>query len=183
MAWQNADGLYVEFGSDKKRRGKYVNKATDLVTFGARKQVELDIDLAQLGANGTNYAADLNNDGTRDGFTGGDVYIPQNSSVIDVIYVASEAAAGGTSFKVGTAQANGTVIDDDSLLTPTDGALANINAAGKRTFGTGVHTATAAGTPGVGAVDAYVLVTAAGTFTAGKGRLIITYIDGQPDLP
>lgn len=184
MPYTNADGLVVRNPQDFAKNLNGENRTTYLVTYGAINQLEIDVNLAKISAGGTvNYSSDNNNDGTLDGFNTGDVYIPANSTVLRVIYVATEAAAGGTSFTVGTYGVNGTAISANSLITATEGVLANVNAAGKRVYGAGALVAATAGTAGVGTADAYVGIATTGTFTAGKGRLIIEYIDGLPDDP
>lgn len=183
MAWQNADGLLVKdaqyFKDPRFRR----NKPTGLNTAGAKNQIEVDFDLTLIPDGTVSFSSDLNNDGTLDGFNLGDVYIPANGSVLQVLLVMTEAAAGGTSIKVGTFTQAGAAIDDDGLVTTTEGVTANMNAIGKRVYGNGAHVATTAGTAGVGTADAYIAITAAGTFTAGKGRLIIEYVQSLPDAP
>lgn len=183
MAWQNADGLYIEFPQDKSKNPNSENEASSLVTYGAINQLEVDVNFKKLSQNGgNNFTSDLNNDGTVDGFNGIDVYIPANASVLRATLVVGEAAAGGTSFTVGTRTLAGAAIVDTGLITATEGVLANVNAAGKRVYGAGALVAATAGTGGVGAADAYVYIATTGTFTAGKARLIIEYIDALPDV-
>lgn len=178
MAWQNADGLYIEQPQDKSRNPNSENEASYLVTYGARNQIEVDVNFLKLTQNGgNNFSADLNNDGTRDGFHGQEVYIPHDASILQAYFVSTEAAAGGTSFTVGLRTAAGAVINDTGIFTATEGVLANINAVGKRTFGAGAYVAATAGTAGIGSANAYVYIATTGSFTAGKGRLIIEYID------
>lgn len=179
MAWTNADGLQVRFASDWKSAALRKNRPGSLNSFGAVKEIEIDVDLKLLPAGAVNFTADLNNDGTRDGFYNGDVSLPANSSLISAYFVSGETAVGGTSLKVGLFQVNGTAIDDDGILTATEGVTANMTA-GKRINGAGALVSDTAGTVGVGANRAYIGMTATGTYTAGKGRLVIQYIDPQP---
>lgn len=182
MPWTNADGLQVDFGQDIARNINSENHTTYLVTYGAINQLEIDVNFLKLTqAGGNNFTSDLNNDATLDGFYGGDVYLPANSSVLRATFVTTEAATGGTSFTVGTRTAAGAAIADTSLITATEGVIANINTIGKRVYGAGSLVATTAGTAGVGTADAYIYIATTGTFTAGKGRLIIEYIDTLPD--
>jgi hypothetical protein len=175
MAWQNADGLYQKFGGDY--RNKAVNLARDLAeVFGQIKQAELDFDLTKIPAGTVSYSSDLNNDGTVDGFTEADFYLPINSSVLRVTLLTTVAATGGTSITVGTFQKTGTVISATNLLTATEGVIANMDTIGKRIYGAGALVSATAGTAGTGLVDAYVGITTAGTFTAGQGRILIDYI-------
>jgi len=178
MAWTNADGLQVRFGQDWVDPALRKNRPGSLRVAGARKQIEVDLDLKLLPV-GVNFSADLNNDGTKDGFYNGDVSLPANSSITDVFIVSGETAVGGTSIAVGLFQANGTAISATALVTATAGVTANL-AVGKRINGDGTLTAATAGTNGVGANRAFIGITTVGTFTAGKARLVIEYIDPQP---
>lgn len=182
MPWQNADGLTVLQPSDFQKNANSENRAGTVSVMGTKKQLEVNVNFKKISAaGGNNFTADLNNDGTLDGFHTGNAYLPANASVLSAVLVMSEAAAGGTSFTVGTRQIDGTTISDTSLVTATEGILANVNAIGKRVYGAGALVATAAGTAGVGTADAFVYIATTGTFTAGKGRLIIEYIDPLPD--
>lgn len=176
--WTNADGLQVRFGQDWVDPALRKNRAGSLRVAGARKQIEVDVDLKYL-PTGVNFSADLNNDGTKDGFYNGDVSIPANSSITDVFLVMGEGAVGGTSIAVGLFQANGTAISATGLITATAGVTANM-ALGDRINGDGAFTAATAGTNGIGANRGFIGITTVGTFTAGKGRLVIEYIDPQP---
>lgn len=180
-AWQNPDGLQVKFGDYYKDASNFVNRPRALATAGLIKHIVLDYDLARLGPNGVSYTSDLNNDGTRDGFNTGDTYLPAFSSVLRVTLLVTEAAAGGTSIKLGTFGLTGTAISDNSLMTATEGVLANLDTKGARTYGAGALVAATAETGSVGSADAYIALTAAGTFTAGKGRILIEYIDPLGD--
>lgn len=176
--WTNADGLQVRFGSDWADGAVRKNRAGTLSTMGAIKQIEVDLDLKLLPV-GVSFSADLNNDGTRDGFYNGDVSIPANASIVNAYIVMGETAVGGTSIAVGLFQANGTAINATGIFTATGAVTANLTA-GKRVNGDGAFTAATAGTAGIGANKGFIGITTVGTFTAGKGRLVIAYIDPQP---
>lgn len=180
-AWQNADGLQVPFGSYWNDPTNFVNKARVSSTLGHVKQLVVDVDLTRIAAGTVSYSADLNNDGTADGFHDGDVRLPANASVLRATYIAKTAAAGGTSITVGTYKKDGTAIAATGLVTATEGVIANFNAAGKRTYGAGSLVAASAGTAGVGTSNAYVGIATVGTFTAGTGVLVIEYIDPNPE--
>lgn len=180
--YTNEDGLTVKFPDYYKNPANFVNRPRQLNTSGLVKEIVIDYDLALLGANGVSYTSDLNNDGTRDGFNTGDVYLPARSSVLRVIVIPTEAAAGGTSITLGTFGLTGTAISANSLITATEGAIANLDTVGARTYGNGALVAATAETASVGANDAYLALTASGTFTAGKGRILIEYIDPLGDL-
>jgi hypothetical protein len=183
--WQNPDGVSVRFGqyhSDPRNDG--TNRARGLNSFGAIKQIEIDYDLTQVPAGGTFFPADLNNDGTFDGFTEHDAVIPARAAVLRAYLVASETAAGGTNVNVGVFEKDGTAIDADGLFAAV--VTADL-AVGEVTAGNGalvLHSQTLGanrtGAVSVGADDAYVSLGATGTFTAGKGRIVIEYIDPLP---
>lgn len=182
MPYQNADGLTVLQPSDFQKNPNSENRATSLRVAGAKKQLEIDVNFKKLSANGgNNFTADLNNDGTLDGFHTGNVYLPAYSSVLSAVLVVSEAATGGTSYTVGTRTVAGAAIADTGLITATEGVIANIDTIGKRVYGAGALVSTSAGTASVGSADAFIYIATTGTFTAGKARLIIEYIDPLAD--
>lgn len=150
----NSDGLEVRFGADIGKRG---SKAGVTTGAGKRRELVLLVDLKALGANGTGFTADLNNDGTLDGFNPSNTPIPANVRINAVNSVVIEAPAGGTSFTVGTFLENGTAVDDDGLLI----------AAG--TAGAQVGTMS-------GASPLFVAAKATGTYTAGKVKVIVEYL-------
>lgn len=151
--WINSDGLEVRFGSDIGNRGQ---KAGVTTGAGKRRELILTLDLAALGANGTGFTADLNNDGTLDGFNPSNTPIPANSRLVGVNTIVLETPAGGTSFSVGTYQENGTVDDADGILTDAGAAGAQI--------GTTL------------ASSRFVAAKATGTYTAGKVKVILEYL-------
>jgi len=175
--YTNADGLQVKFGSYWTDPKNFKNRPRSVNTLGAEKELVVDFDLTKIPAGTTSYTADLNNDGTRDGFTSGDVHLPAYASVKQAYLVMTEAAAGGTSITVGTYLKAGSAISATSLVTATEGVLANLDTKGARVYGAGALVATTAETASVGANPAFVGITTAGTFTAGKGRLVIIYTD------
>lgn len=176
MAWQNADGLQVRFASDWKSNALRTNRAGTVNNHGSIKEIVINYDLKKLPAGAVNYTADLNNDGTRDGFYNGDVSIPANATIVEGFLVSGEAAAGGTSIEVGLFQKTGAAIDSDGLLLPASGITANM-ALGDRINFDGAFVAAAAGTNGIGANDGFIGITTVGTFTAGRGRIVIRYIE------
>lgn len=176
--WQNADGLQVKFPNYYGDGSNFVNRARAVSTMGNVKELEIDFDLSKIPSGTTSFHADLNNDGTLDGWSDEDPFIPANAAIVSVHVVMTVAAAGGTSFTVGTYQQAGTTISANSLVTATEGVLANINAAGNRVNGAGALTT--ANAAGVGSKNAYVGITTTGTFSAGKGKLIVRYIEGAP---
>lgn len=175
-AWQNADGLNVKthgaYDSDVRN---YFNRLRTVKTFGPIKTMILDFDLELVGAGTTWFPADLNNNGTNDGFTDEELFIPQGSAIVRCFSVCKEIALGGTSFAVGTYSKTGSAIDAAGLITAANGAIANIGAIGEYIIGTGANVSDATGDVGLTA-DAWVAITTVGTFTAGKGTVVIDYI-------
>lgn len=179
--WTNADGLQVEFGDFWSDPKNFVNRARAVNTLGAVKQIHVDVDLTRIADGTITYTADLNNDGTADGFSDKDVRLPAYASVLRVTYVAKTTAVGGTSITVGTFTKTGTAIDADGLVTATEGVTANM-AIGERFFGNGAYVAATAGTASIGSVPGFIGITGAGTFTAGTGVLVIEYMEPLPDV-
>ena len=175
-AWQNADGLNVKthgaYDSDVRN---YFNRARTVKTFGPIKTLVMDIDLELVGASTTWFPADLNNNGTNDGVTDEEMFIPQGSTVLSARGFTKEIAAGGTSFTLGTYTKAGATTDADGLINATNGAIANMGAIGEFIIGTGDQLADATGEVGL-ASDGYLAVTTSGTYTAGKLTVIIEYV-------
>lgn len=174
--WYNADGLFVRFPNYYRDPANKANRLANVKTFGTVEQLEVIVDLTQIPTGTTSFSTDRNNDGTADGFNDGDPRIPANSAITNVRMVTIVAAAGGTSFTVGTYSQAGATISANSLVTATAGAVANFAAAGSKTAGDGALTATTVGTAGVGTTNAYVGITTSGTFTAGQILLIVEYV-------
>lgn len=181
VPWQNADGLQVPFGNFWSDPKNFTNRARATNKLGAIREVWIDYDLTKIAAGTTWFPADLNNDGTNDGFSLGDAYLPAYSSVLRVILLVTEAAAGGTSITLGTYTLAGSAISATSLITATEGVLANLDTVGARVYGAGALVSATAETASVGSADAFLALSTVGTFTAGKGRIIIEYIDPQAD--
>lgn len=117
--------------------------------------------------------------------------LPAHSLIVDAILLVEEAFVGGTSLEVGTFQAvAGTAVNASGIIPAAVGITANLNAVGKGVYGTGIlclnslyNTGGAAptgiilATNGTGAITTVVGVVAVGTYTAGRARLLISYID------
>lgn len=148
--WTNPDGLPVRFGVDQ---GDRKNRAG--VTTGAGKRRELVLFVTLTGAARTIYSADLNNDGTLDGFNGLDTLLPAGAVIKAQTVEVIETPAGGTNYAVGTYQVNGTVDDADGIRTTTG------------TDGVQIGTQLAAARA--------VSVVTTGTYTAGKIKVVVEY--------
>jgi len=179
-SWVNAEGIVVGSGGYWGDSDRAPNRARALVTSGAFKQLEMDVDLALVADAATSFPADLDNDGTADGFTDHDACIPAQAQIIRCIFVSSETAAGGTNVDIGTYEKDGTAIDADGLFVDL---LTAEMALGEVSHGDGAEVEAS----GIGVTrassdkDAYIAFTPNGTFTAGKGRLIIEYLDPIAD--
>src|SRR5258705_354993 len=110
-SYVNNDGLEVRFGTDIGNRGA---KAGVTTGSGKRRELVLIVDLVALGAGGTSFTADLNNDGTKDGFNPSNTPLPVGAIIVDKATIINlTTPAGGTSYSVGTWQEVGTVVDAD----------------------------------------------------------------------
>lgn len=173
----NKDGLLVQFSGDyQKFNAPYINRLRAVNTTGPFKYYVMDIDLETVGASTTYFPYDLNNDGTRDGFHVGEAYIPAGSCITRALFTTTEVGAGGTDFTVGTYSVTGTAIDADGIVAATEGAIANMGTLGETLIGNGALVGDTTGIVGITA-DSYVAVTTNGTFTAGKGRLVIEVLN------
>lgn len=154
----NKDGLEVRFGASQ---GDRAGKAGVTRGAGKRRELVLTVDLVPLGASGTSFTADLNNDGTNDGFNQVSSALPIGAIVdqVRVIPVVAPVTTTGT-WQVGTFKEDGTAVDDDGLVTTAGAAGAQIGsvvAAASGPWFVAVKTATAA-------------------FTAGKLKVIVEYL-------
>jgi len=160
--WVNNDGLIVHFGRGLSRE---VNQNFGPVEFRGLRYMIMDWAYDKL----PTFTADLDNDGTLDGFTEEDAFIPSGSLITSAWTLVKTAFAGGTSYEMGLYQKDGTVIDaggiDTGVLTAALAAnLAVINN-GALVGGTGLVTA-----------NAYPVFAATGTFTAGEARTVIEFV-------
>ena len=149
--WVNNDGLLVRYGTAQGKR----NSAAGTTQSNSKEQeLVLEVDLA--GAAGTRFSTDLNNDGTKDGFSGLDGKLPAGAVITAQKAIVLETLAGGTSYTIGTFQENGTVVDADGIRVAagTDGAQV--------------------GTQLTAALN--VAAVTVGTYTAGKVKVIIRYL-------
>ena len=151
--WTNPDGLEVRFGNDIGKRG---SKAGVTTGAGKRRELVLTVDLPSLGAGGTGFTADIDNDGTLDGFNPSNTPLPAGAKIVLVTPIVLTTPAGGTSFSLGTYQENGTVDDAAGLWTDAGAAGAQVGA-----------TLTAA---------RFVAAKATGTYTAGVVKFIVEYM-------
>lgn len=156
--WHNTDGLPVRFGSDQGRRKQTATGAGRLgvvKTFGETKTAELNVELT--GAARTLFTADRNNDGTMDGFEKGlDSFLPNGAVVTGITIETIVAPAGGTSYSLGTYQVDGTAISATALINA--GVIATVPLSAL-------------------AQDSFITASTVGTYTAGKLKFIIHYLE------
>lgn len=153
--WTNSDGLEIRF------TGPEANPSGAEVVGGATKELVVDFSF------GTAITAAA---------WAHESFIPAGSYIKKATLIVTEAAtSGGTAtLTIGLAEKDGTVIDADGIDATI--ALAALDA-NKVVLCDG---ALAGGTASVGADNAYVYTTpttSSNAFTAGKGRLVIEYIE------
>lgn len=153
MSYYNADGLRILTDNDQGAvNNKGISSDVDI------KTLVVDVDLT----------ADISP-------VANDPFIPAGAYIKSATAVVTQAAAGGTSVNIGLSSlaSDGTasVIDADGI---DAGVLTAALAANLAVVCNG---ALVGGTAGVGAANAYVTTAATGTFTAGKFKLVIEYIE------
>ena len=168
QTWTNDDGLQVPFGQDQARQTQSI--PGKVAVPGPTEYLVMDVNFDDL----PTFTADLNNDGTLNGFSDSDVYIPAGSYITNATFIVETLFAGGTSYDIGTYEQDGTTIDVDGiddamLLTVIDGANDVVKCDGA--LAGGILSVT---------LDSYIKFVEAGTFTAGKGKLIIEYFQVAP---
>jgi len=173
--YTNNDGLLVEAGAQGTQyRGVHQETHND----GDINTLSISWSFDRL----PRFDQDAGGGTTPDSFSARLAFIPANSLVTDVYTIITTAFAGGTSYVMGTYQRDGTVIDADGFYTGTELATAGMNTKGKILLPDGVDVRRTSGTFDDLVLhisqDAYVLVTATGTFTAGAARTVIQYIRG-----
>ena len=168
--WQNDDGLTVRFGQDQARETQSLMAKSGQV--GPKEYMIVDLVWDDL----PTFTTDLNNDGTNNGFSDQDAYIPAGAYITkaSVIVTTAFTSAGATTLSIGTANIAGTAIDADGIdVTIAKAALAADLAVvcdGALVAGTGLVTA-----------DSYLTTTVAtGPYTAGEAKLVIEYIQVTP---
>ena len=127
--WYNADGLAIRYGTAE---GLAAPGAREMGGSGSGEHV-LRIPYSITGGilSVPEFTTDRDNDGTDDGFSTGDVYIPAGAGIIscDVLVRVAHVGAVGV-YNIGTYQEDGTVIDQDGLMTSTEGVVANFDKIG-----------------------------------------------------
>lgn len=153
--WTNSDGLEIRF------TGPEANQSGAEVVGGATKELVVDFTFSEA-ITAAAWAHES--------------YIPAGSYIKSATLIVTEAAtSGGTAtLTIGLAQKDGSVIDADGIDATI--ALADL-AAAKVVKCDG---ALAGGVASIGSANGYVYTTpttSSNAFTAGKGRLVIEYIE------
>lgn len=162
MAWHNADGLYIQYGTEKTTP----NAAGEYFTLGSLKEVEAYIDLTTLT--------------TSDSIISDTTFIPKGVRIEEVQVVTLDGATTSDSaaLNVGLIQTNrSSVIDDDGLVEALaasamsdDGETTSLRAPVSGTsVGDLIGTTTAN-------VALLIASTSTGTFTAGEVLVRIRYM-------
>jgi hypothetical protein len=154
--WLNDDGLLIKYGPDR-----HLDSRPGVI------QSNDPVETMEVPFTYDNLPGAVNGDY-------GIVNIPAGAYLVSAYIEVGTQFAGGTSLAIGTEQNDGTAIDADGIFTDAELPLANLTV--------GAVIAASAGAD-VGTIidasnDAYVVVTATGTFTAGTAKLVIKYIKG-----
>jgi len=158
MSYYNADGLRVLTNNDQ---GAVNNKG-----------ISADVDIKTLVVD-----VDLTSDISA---VANDPFIPAGSYIKSATAIVTEAAAGGTSVNIGlsslASDGTATVIDADGIdagvLTAALAANKVVECNGVKVGGQAAYDQSTVGTE-----NAYVTTAASGTYTAGKFKLVIEYIE------
>lgn len=158
-----ADGVYRRYGKPRDTS----SMPGEVQTYSAgRRALEMDFEFNDY----PDFTADLDADGTDDGWSGNDVFIPAGSYITSAYLIVETAFAGGTSYNIGLYEADGTAIDADGIDAAV--AVADMNTADVVVC----NGALVGGAVTIGADDAYVKAVPTGTYTAGKAKLVIEFI-------
>lgn len=156
--WTNSDGLEVRFNGPEAG-----DTGAGVATLGSVKNIVLDFDFATA----ITAAADSH-----------EAFIPAGSYIVGAYLIVTTAAtsAGTATLSIGLAQKDGTVIGGGAGTIDSAIALGALAAAKVvRCDGT-----LAGGTASIGSANGYVYTTpttGGDAFTAGRGKLVIEYIE------
>lgn len=165
--WTNSDGLTIFFAAEQGERT--VKSAAHVVTFGAKHQMVVDFTYDNL----PREVADLDNDGTNDGWSNASPYIPAKSFITNAYLIVTEdwATADSAALTIGLETQEGGTLDADGIDASIAAAALDLGDVvvcdGDLVGGTVWTHATE---------DGYLKVTNTNTFTTGAARLVIEYI-------
>lgn len=162
--WMSPDGDYRQYGTSKA----VPNTMGDYLSYGETREIEFTVTLANTAAGATTIL-------------GNTTFFPSNVFVESVEMDVETAAAGGTSFSIGTMRTDRTTVGTGGTAAGsfiTGEVLATVTPAGKKVIYTGGSTA--AGTL-IGTTTSftdggvYITLTNVGTFTNGVMKIRIKY--------
>ncbi len=154
----NADGLQNQYGPQ------------DVSVVGTTAATKFSMVIDWQFDNLPSFTADLNNNGTLNGFSGADAKIPAGAFITNAYIVVTTAFAGGTSYNIGTYNEAGSVLDADGI----DAAVATAALAANKAVVCNGDSVAGVDTE---AVDSFVVIAATGTYTAGAAKLYIEYVN------
>ncbi len=145
--WTNADGLTIGFGAaDTKNL-----EAGSIQTKGRVHQIELEV----------YYDQDPNTPSVKN------AYVPAGAHILRADLAISESFVGGTNLKAGTVRSSDGSTDSDALILATTPANLTANS---------VVVGTGAIVGDVTANDFQLSYATTGSFTAGRGTLLVEYV-------
>lgn len=170
MAYTNTDGLKLRFG---KRSVVGDTNIASHSTDSIVRELVVNWEYNNLPA----VDQDAGGGTTNDSFSSAVAFIPAGSHIVRSNTYVKTAFAGGTSYLLGLYTRAGAAIDADGI----DGAIAltDMDADGDMVVNDGAMVAPTAGA-NTTTSDAYFVVAATGTYTAGKARTVICYIPPRP---
>lgn len=162
----NTDGLIVNYGARDVALPNWTTYGN-----GPFKTLVVDFSYAALPA----FDQDAGGGTTEDSFSGIPAFIPAGCKITRAWLDVGTAFASGTSYNIGLYQRGGTVIDADGI----DAAVATAALAAGYMIACDGALVGAQSANTTLANDAYVVVAATGTFTAGTAKLVIEYIEAS----
>lgn len=165
----NKDGLKTRYGKRNLVGDSNIAKHT---TESIIRELVVDWEYNNLPA----FDQDAGGGSTPDTFSSAVAFIPAGSHIVSANTYIKTAFAGGTTYDMGLYQRDGTVIDADGIDAAV--ALAAMDADGDMVVNDGAMVAPTAGA-NTTTVDAYFVVAATGTYTAGKARTVIRYVPSR----
>jgi len=160
--WTNQDGLEVGFGT----RDSFNTEDAEVHTLGRVKQAEVQFNADNAGDLVTGVVP-----------TSKEFILPAGAAVQSATLVVETAFDVTTSISMGRRDATtGVTIDDNSLITVTEGVAANLTPDGSVVVGAGADI----GGPVVAADSVIELVQNGGDAAVGELRLLIEYIEDVP---
>lgn len=160
------DGLKIHYGNRTMAQDSAVAKHMEDSII---RELVIDWEYNNLPA----FDQDAGGGSTNDTFSSAVAFVPAGSFVVSSNTYIKTAFAGGTTYDMGFYQRTGTVIDADGIDAAV--ALTAMDADGDMVVNDGAMVAPTAGA-NTTTVDAYFVVAATGTYTAGKARTVIRYV-------